>query len=65
MFFQNILISKVRKKLFYHVIVKIIWATFCENFDQNGKHVEIKQQAPQLTLLYVLGLSKAATWGVV
>ena len=34
---------------------------FCENFDQNGKHVEIKQQAPQLTLLYVLGLSKAAT----
>ena len=63
MFFQNILKSKpcdqsiqARKKLFYHMIVKnylcsnVSWK-FLINIESTWRH-EIKEQAPQLTLLY-------------
>ena len=46
--------NQARQKLFCLVVVKIIWATFHESFDENWKHVEMQNQrkAPQLTLLW-------------
>ena len=46
--------NQARKKLFCLEVVKIIWTTFHESFDQNWKHVEMQNQrkAPQLTLLW-------------
>ena len=49
-------LSQARKKLFCLVIVKTIWATFHESFlfkIESMWRCKIKEQAPQLTLLYL------------
>ena len=48
--------SQARKKLFCLVIVRIIWAAFHESFlfkIESMWRCKIKEQAPQLTLLYL------------